>query len=351
MKRYNLRVETHKFNESNAFHVHTYTDNFSIDSVLSECNVTDGNEDFIKEYISDKGVNTALSLDLSKTSSGIVLLVDNKLYTFTVSLDVDSEDWNTEFALSEGIRHIIKEVSKAVPKFDLVTVEANVLGSNHAIDFVTLRKLIVMNYVIDGLIQDNTVKTDEFYRINVVSWQSDLSYLANNVAKHLKSKQKIRYSLSELGYSLARETMDMKESRIKSSGVQDMLDAMGILLSACMAHNGEKQEKSRTRRKKKSKKLDFNYYLFNSYQSLCESDLYSLASAYNDGDEPIIIHTRTRSLTKKILEELEKLIVERGDEYPKVIIRTTTLGDFGISQQIDEQPNTTYYIYVEASYL
>ena len=319
----------------NVFHLTSnLTEDFTLGNILPDCEGV-GSENPFVNHLTSRGVRDALSLDLSQNSTGIALLIDGELRTYNLRFKTNKAEVYETYAYSFALRSFL-ELFKGY-SFDLITVEENVLGSNGTIDFITLRKLIVMNYVVDDLIQEGTLITKRFDRIPVPSWKSDLNYLTNDAGKYMDSKGQVQENMRVLDCPVIEQFSYVQtKAKMERNGFQDRLDACGILISGVLRLNGEGKVKKQT--KAKSKRVDYKFAVYTTLD-----DVYD----YNPDVEHVDVLPFTgKSIENKIQQLLKKDMDNPENFFTHFVLKVKNLGEFGIKHELNDLGIKEFYIYV-----
>lgn len=196
-------------------------------------------------------MNSGLGLDISKTSTGIALYLDDELTTYQCVIEYDSESnlhwYHMVKALEDDLLSLIQG-----KHFDIIAIENAIQGQN----FDTVRKLILLNSVIDKIIAEGNVTCNYFRRLENTEWKKWLRTLKPG-KKVMQDKAEIEDILDYLGYHLVEDYRHEKQSVKDKEGYQDKLDAVGVLVGAGL----ERQKIGDTKIKpKKRKKLRVEVY-------------------------------------------------------------------------------------------
>lgn len=201
-----------------------------ISGISSEVTVTTV-ESILERASLEKGLKTALALDISKKSTGIAYWHNGVLETVQVK-----PKFSGVSALEVGYRVSDLEVEilsllNGNLELDLVCVEEAILGSNAKTSSVAY----ALNYAIDRLVVSGRLKVGRFLRIGNTSWKASLRRLTGvspiKVGEY-SDKLEIIESFKRLGYPLVEEYSNYSTmSGYLRSGVQDRLDAVGLLIT------------------------------------------------------------------------------------------------------------------------
>lgn len=182
-------------------------------------------DDFIGKY-----VNRALSLDISKTSTGLTIFENGKTQPYCLKLETD--DNTAKYPVGERmleLREAIVDIVGENTHFDLICVEEAILGVNAKVSGVAY----ALNFVIDMLILDGVITCDNFMRINNKSWKAIMRKHTGVIPLKSgsdKDKKDIINYFQALNYSMGYQVNSFKSwSAYMKSGIQDMLDSVGVM--------------------------------------------------------------------------------------------------------------------------
>lgn len=180
---------------------------------------------------------SVLSLDISKSSTGIAVLRDGTLATSSHPLVVDDSSPHVLSLLRSALRDSIisalhlSHISNSNPSgyqpsysFDVVIVEDVFFGNNPK----TFQVLSVLNTVIDDLILEGLITCSDFVRVQSGVWKSWLSALAHDSSsvRSANDKEKVNLLLSQVGISHS------------GFGYQDRNDASGMVIGYLLNRAG-----------------------------------------------------------------------------------------------------------------
>lgn len=182
-------------------------------------------DDFIGKY-----VDRALSLDVSKTSTGLTIFENGKTQPYCLKLETD--DNTAKYPVGERmleLREAIVDIVGENTHFDLICVEEAILGVNAKVSGVAY----ALNFVIDMLILDGVITCDHFMRINNKSWKAIMRKHTGVIPLKSgsdKDKKDIINYFQALNYSMGYQVNSFKSwSAYMKSGIQDMLDSVGVM--------------------------------------------------------------------------------------------------------------------------
>lgn len=182
-------------------------------------------DDFIGKY-----VDRALSLDVSKTSTGLTIFENGRTQPYCLKLETD--DNTATYPVGERmleLREAIVDIVGENTHFDLICVEEAILGVNAKVSGVAY----ALNFVIDMLILDGIITCDHFMRINNKSWKAIMRKHTGVIPLKSgsdKDKKDIINYFQALNYSMGYQVNSFKSwSAYMKSGIQDMLDSVGVM--------------------------------------------------------------------------------------------------------------------------
>lgn len=182
-------------------------------------------DDFIGKY-----VDRALSLDVSKTSTGLTIFENGRTQPYCLKLETD--DNTAKYPVGERmleLREAIVDIVGENTHFDLICVEEAILGVNAKVSGVAY----ALNFVIDMLILDGIITCDHFMRINNKSWKAIMRKHTGVIPLKSgsdKDKKDIINYFQALNYSMGYQVNSFKSwSAYMKSGIQDMLDSVGVM--------------------------------------------------------------------------------------------------------------------------
>ena len=182
-------------------------------------------DDFIGKY-----VDRALSLDVSKTSTGLTIFENGRTQPYCLKLETD--DNTATYPVGERmleLREAIVDIVGENTHFDLICVEEAILGVNAKVSGVAY----ALNFVIDMLILDGVITCDHFMRINNKSWKAIMRKHTGVIPLKSgsdKDKKDIINYFQALNYSMGYQVKPFKSwSAYMKSGIQDMLDSVGVM--------------------------------------------------------------------------------------------------------------------------
>lgn len=177
-----------------------------------------------------KYVDRALSLDVSKTSTGLTIFDNGRTQPYCLKLETD--DNTAKYPVGERmleLREAIVDIVGENTHFDLICVEEAILGVNAKVSGVAY----ALNFVIDMLILDGVITCDHFMRINNKSWKAIMRKHTGVIPLKSgsdKDKKDIINYFQALNYSMGYQVNSFKSwSAYMKSGIQDMLDSVGVM--------------------------------------------------------------------------------------------------------------------------
>lgn len=257
-------------------------------------------------------VNSCISFDISKNSTGVIVWDKNnqKLDTYTITIkSTKLEDVRKEFCAD--IFELFKEST-----FDFVAIEAPIMGNN----FDTVTKLVSLNYIIDIFMEQNLIPISPIIRIDNNKWKKYLRILSGLERVPRTPKEEIRTCLQKLGYNEDVE--------------QDVWDALGMALGVigCKYFFSENTE-NKTRKLHSELSKGYELKIFADYDDAFEHiDTLKAAIKERTVYELEIPDSKPSSLTK----EFKKLVEDIGDEHIFLIsMKVEALGVLCLSHNFD----------------
>lgn len=274
-------------------------------------------DDFIGKY-----VDRALSLDVSKTSTGLTIFENGRTQPYCLKLETD--DNTAKYPVGERmleLREAIVDIVGENTHFDLICVEEAILGVNAKVSGVAY----ALNFVIDMLILDGIITCDNFMRINNKSWKAIMRKHTGVIPLKSgsdKDKKDIINYFQALNYSMGYQVNSFKSwSAYMKSGIQDMLDSVGVMYGSV-----EKVFREPNRSTKKVRKTQ------KVFDNLEDAVKYSK------------FHIKEVSITpEKLLPWFDDLKFVT-DESTSYIVKTNSLGRFGIVKGYLHDYETYYLV-------
>lgn len=274
-------------------------------------------DDFIGKY-----VDRALSLDVSKTSTGLTIFENDRTQPYCLKLETD--DNTAKYPVGERmleLREAIVDIVGENTHFDLICVEEAILGVNAKVSGVAY----ALNFVIDMLILDGVITCDHFMRINNKSWKAIMRKHTGVIPLKSgsdKDKKDIINYFQALNYSMGYQVNSFKSwSAYMKSGIQDMLDSVGVMYGSV-----EKVFREPNRSTKKVRKTQ------KVFDNLEDAVKYSK------------FHIKEVSITpEKLLPWFDDLKFVT-DESTSYIVKTNSLGRFGIVKGYLHDYETYYLV-------
>ena len=267
-------------------------------------------------------LGSGLSLDIAKNHSGVCMYKDGKITQVGFELNkYDNSDYHGDYRMRLDLKNRLKELVGGM-QFDYVIVEDVYGGENYD----TVRKLLVLQTVIDELIFEGTIECKHFYRWLKTKW---FKYFKEYypARKYLKSKiatQEILEYLEDSFYLSNNNISDREKEKIY---FEDICDATAMLcgLALYISKTDTEDDKERKITMKDIKM----YYIENEddYLSLSDNRIrcegwYAVDSDYTN---------------------LEQKVIDSAKEYPEIVLRmdvpVTKLGRFGVENKLTFYPS------------
>lgn len=188
---------------------------FGVDDDIECCESTFDEPKYIEIL---KLVKSALSLDISKTSTGVTIWENSKLSHYIISLDGVDDEYETRKLFKEYLAELTEGKS-----FELVCVE-DVFGG---VNYTTTRELLALNTVPDELISDGVFSCERLFREENTSWKSSLREYGK-LGGSPKHKIEIQWMLKNLDIDI--HSFDRFNTPDKNDRFQDILDSIAMLL-------------------------------------------------------------------------------------------------------------------------
>ena len=215
-------------------------------SIYEESKVLSFDMPSIDNILPKEGVY--LSLDISKSSTGITFVNNGEFITGNINLEDEKGD-HKEVLLRRALKRDLSELVQGVD-FDLIIIEDVFVGSNPE----TARLLFALNTAIDELILDEVCSTKKFLRVSNQRWKSWLYTLdTNNISRGYDDKEKVRICLELIGFTDSGE------------GYQDRLDSMGMLVSYFLKGKEQDDKGILKRNKIRFSDIEASYDIDSSY--------------------------------------------------------------------------------------
>lgn len=245
-----------KYTNTN-FGIKTSKSNKNIDTDVDESDIIAITEIKYSDILNSS--KRILAIDPSQHSSGFAIYDKETGFTLAQSkLDFNNKStdamrfYNLQKQMFTDLIDFINMVypdSKTNPVvFDSIIIEDTLFERNAQ----TFKVLVLLNSVIDYIIAQGYVKTNNFMRISNQTWKSELRQFKIG-KKYKNDKLDIEESLLMLGVPLAVEQYMLSDREKKVTGYQDKLDAIGLLLSTVLIKNPDAKKA-----RKKVQKLQFD---------------------------------------------------------------------------------------------
>lgn len=273
---------------------------------------------------------SGIGLDISKNSTGVCIWYDNKVENYAIHLKKD-RDLNANAFEEEYMRREFRDKLLEVingREFEYGVVE-NVFGGEN---FDTVRKLLALNTVLDGLILDEVVNVEKYFKMSNKEWKKyfrSIYKLGGAPTDKYEIQEIMRYL--EFPFFLKHENDSKKQK--EEIGFQDVLDATGLLVSLSIRENTElKNDKpsnltiSKLNMKFFNSEEDFEYNCRS--RKLQDAEITMLGKYTNRDIEGFLV--------RKVEEDASKVYM--------VEISNNNLGYFGLKHNIGNSPYGSVYI-------
>lgn len=267
-------------------------------------------------------LGSGLGLDIAKNHSGVCIYKDGivKQVGFELS-KYDDKDSHGDYRMRLDLKNRLKELIGGM-EFNYIIVEDVYGGENYD----TVRKLIVLQTVIDELIFEGTVKCNHFYRWLKTKW---FKYFKEYypARKGLKSKIATQEILNYLEDSFYLTNHSLSEREKEKNYFEDICDATAMLCGlALYVSNDSKDEESKDKITMKDIKMYYIEY---------EDDYLKLNDDKIRGEGWYGVTEEYTNLTEKVLYEAK--------ENPNIVLRMDLpvfkLGRFGIEHNFTFYPS------------
>lgn len=180
-------------------------------------------------------LKSGLSLDISKSSTGVALWENGELKKYRISLDLEysKEDPYSEARMRLEFKGYLTELLGG-REFEVAVVE-NVFGGEN---FDTVRKLLALNTVLDELALTGVIKVGKMFKWGNQEWKSWLRKL-HKVGHAPTDKYEIEQVMLALEFDFALEHCNARPSVKEEIGYQDILDATGQLCALSLMLNSD----------------------------------------------------------------------------------------------------------------
>ncbi|AFQ30015.1 hypothetical protein P4493_04765 [Bacillus thuringiensis] len=266
-------------------------------------------------------MESGLGLDISKTSTGITIFDGETVKTYQCVIEYDEDSPFHWYLLTKALEDDLKSLLQG-KHFDVIGIEDSIQGENYD----TVRKLILLNSVIDKIIMEGNVTCDYFKRIGNTVWKKWLRTLKPG-KKILKDKAEIEMILDYLDFPLVDLYRNEKNSVKEKDGYQDQLDSTGVLIGVGL----ERQNNNLTgKNKKKPSKLRIHNY--SSAEELLK---------YHEGTTltPINLGGDLKSSVKTFFEGLSN-----EDKQKKYYMCKDSLGSLGLEYGLADYRNGNHIV-------
>ena len=193
--------------------------------------------DYFKEGSEKLGLNKVLSLDLSKTSTGIAYWDGSTLETFNLKSRVKDLDspYSVGLRMQELKDFLLTEVLKdSDTELDMLCVEEALLGNNAKTSSVAY----ALNFTLDYLLAEGILKAKRFFRVSNKTWKATLRSETGvaplkkaSWSKDSAEKEEILLCLQALAHPWSNKWREYDSFEVYlKSGYQDQLDAVGLAI-------------------------------------------------------------------------------------------------------------------------
>ena len=240
--------------------------------------------------------NSAISLDISKLSTGVVIYREGKYESYTISVGGIDSEAKMRFQFKADLRSLVEGLH-----FELAIVEDAIGGVN----FKTTRTLLALNTVLEELALEGVCTYDKFFRKGNGEWKKWLRkcYKVPFAPTH---KHEIKEIMRYLGFE---------------NNCQDVLDAMGMLVGVLL------EEKSDIKRPVVSK------LSLSNFKVLCFSNFDDFS--YSGVKLPIRDSVKPIDISKSFKREFESYVnADGGENIYQIEVKTELLGALLVKYKI-----------------
>ena len=267
-------------------------------------------------------LGSGLGLDIAKNHSGVCIYKDGQVTQVGFELaKYDNSDSHGDYRMRLDLKNKLKSIIGGM-EFDYIIVEDVFGGENYD----TVRKLIVLQTVIDELIFEGTVKCKHFYRWLKTKWFKYFKeYFPSR--KGLKSKIATQEILDYLEDSFYKANSSLSDREKEKIYFEDICDATAMLCGlALYISNGDNSEDKGKKVTLKDIKM---YYIEN------EDDYLTLRDDKIRGEGWYAVPEEYTNLKEKVIMEAK--------ENPNIVLRmdvpVSKLGRFGIENNFTFYPS------------
>jgi Holliday junction resolvasome RuvABC endonuclease subunit len=263
---------------------------------------------------------SAIGLDISKRSTGVCIWYNGKIETYAIHLskDVDLSEPFAEETMRREFRNKLSEIIQG-RNFEYGVVE-NVFGGEN---FDTVRKLLALNTVFDGMIMDGVCNVEHYYKRGNQEWKKYFRKVYK-VGKAPTDKYEIQEIMRYLEYGFFLEHENDKQSVKDKIGFQDILDATGILCALSIEKKCDLGNESQRTVSISKVKLHF-------YQSDEDFEKRKKRSKYlKDADITQVELGKERNVERRIVE----VVTQDSGKVYMMHVPNERLGYFGLKHKL-----------------
>lgn len=267
-------------------------------------------------------LGSGIGLDIAKNHTGVTIYVGGKVKRYGFALDeYDNSDYFGDYKMRLSLKNHLKEIVGGM-EFNYCIVEDVYGGENYD----TVRKLIVLNTVIDELIFEGTVKVTHFYRWLKTMWFKYFK-LYYKTRKNIKSKIATQDILGYLEDEFYLQHRDLENHKKEEIFFEDICDSTAMLCGlALYVSLGEEKAEKKNKISMKNIKMTYIEY---------EEDYLAI-----DDDR---MRTEAWVDVETCHKNLEDVMIQAVTDYPKFVLRMDLpvkyLGKFGIKYKLPFYPS------------
>lgn len=273
---------------------------------------------------------SAIGLDISKRSTGCVIWYNGVLEKHQIVLSKDVNITDDPYAEEKMRREFRTKLLEVVNNrnFEYAVVEGVFGGEN----FDTVRKLLALNTVFDGIILDGLCEVKNYYKKSNKEWKKYLGKIIH-IDGAPTDKYKIQKVMEYLGYDYYLENNNLSNAQKESIGFQDILDATGMLCALSV-------ELDTNIDKKKEKKVPFNKLNIRYYDSEDEFEYDDRMTRIQETGVTIVTCNNVKDIKKFIVDTVNE---DRSKAYI-IEIPNENLGYFALERGIEPSPYGSKWI-------
>lgn len=273
---------------------------------------------------------SAIGLDISKRSTGCVIWYNGVLEKYKIKLEDNIDIKNNPLA-EEKMRREFKQKLLEVIKgrnFQYGVVE-NVFGGEN---FDTVRKLLALNTVFDGIILDGSCSVEHYYKKPNQEWKKYFGKITH-IEGAPTDKFKIQQIFEYLEFDYYMQNKDLSDSEKENTGFQDILDATGLLCALSVELDSDIDIK-------KKPLIPFNKLNIKYYDSEDEFEYDGRMSRVHDLGITLVTADNIKDVKKFIVNTVN----EDTSKVYMIEVPNDKLGYFALEKGIEASPYGSKWI-------